>query len=88
MSRSKETWENEVSRIKAMIEKWQKALEDIEIKIQNPIGVSSQEFSSLISERSHIIKMIHDLEVSAKERYNGDIKLTKENLYFGGTLSY
>lgn len=88
MARAKEQWEEEVSRLKAMIEKWQRTLEDIELKIQNPLGVSSKEFSSLISERSNVIKMIHDLETRIKERYNGKVEQTKQNLYFGGTLNY
>lgn len=87
MAKCKE-WEEEVSRLKVMIEKWQRTLEDIERKIQNPLGISSQDFSSLISERSNVIKIIHDLEVRAKERYNGDVKQTKKSMYFGGTLNY
>lgn len=87
MAKSKE-WEEEVSRLKAMIEKWQRTLEDIERKIQNPLGISSQDFSSLISERSNVIKIIHDMETRVKERYNGEIKQTKKELFIGETLSY
>lgn len=88
MARAKTQWEEEVSRLKVMIENWQQKLVDIERKIKNPKEIPTQEFGTLISERSHIIKMIHDMETRVKERYNGEIKQTKKELFIGETLSY
>ena len=72
-----------ISKILDTLPKLQARLEEMNERIYKG-GMTASEFRELISQRSALIKNIHDLEKRAKEMYNMKIDQTKKNLTFGG----
>lgn len=73
-----------ISKILDTLPKLQARLEEMNERIYNG-GMTASEFRELISQRSALIKNIHDLEKRAKEMYNMKIDQTKKDITFGGT---
>ena len=73
-----------ISKILDTLPKLQARLEEMNERIYKG-GMTASEFRELISQRSALIKNIHDLEKRAKEMYNMKIEPTKKDITFGGT---
>ena len=72
-----------ISEILDTLPKLQARLEEMNERIYKG-GMTASEFRELISQRSALIKNIHDLEKRAKEMYNMKIDQTKKDITFGG----
>lgn len=72
-----------ISKILDTLPKLQARLEEMNERIYKG-GMTASEFRELISQRSALIKNIHDLEKRAKEMYNMKIDQTKKDITFGG----
>ena len=72
-----------ISKILDTLPKLQARLEEMNERIYKG-GMTASEFRELISQRSALIKNIHDLEKRAKEMYNMKIEPTKKDITFGG----
>lgn len=72
-----------ISKILDTLPKLQARLEEMNERIYKG-GMTASEFRELISQRSALIKTIHDLEKRAKEMYNMKIDQTKKDITFGG----
>lgn len=73
-----------ISKILDTLPKLQARLEEMNERIYKG-GMTASEFRELISQRSALIKNIHDLEKRAKEMYNMKIEPTKKDITFGVT---
>lgn len=73
-----------ISKILDTLPKLQARLEEMNERIYKG-GMTASEFRELISQRSALIKTIHDLEKRAKEMYNMKIEAKAEKITFGGT---
>lgn len=73
-----------ISKILDTLPKLQARLEEMNERIYKG-GMTASEFRELISQRSALIKNIHDLEKRAKEMYNMKIEAKAEKITFCGT---
>lgn len=74
-----------ISRILNALPRLQARLDRINDSIYRG-GITAAEFTGLVSERSALIKEIHDLEQKARECYNLEVEQTKKSIEVYGSV--